>query len=186
MSRFKVSATPLPDLLCLERQLLGDERGFLSRLFCLETLTQLGWSNTVEAVNHSFSAEKGTVRGMHYQLAPYAESKLVTCLQGVIWDVAVDLRPNSPTFLQWHSEILSEENHKSLLIPAGFAHGFQTLSDNVALIYCHSNRYDQASERGLSPQDPTLAIKWPLAISQISVRDREQTWLDSSFSGVCL
>lgn len=186
MSRFKVLTTPLPDLLCLERQLLGDERGFFSRLFCLDTLTELGWPNTVEAVNHSYSAERGTVRGMHYQLAPHTEAKLVTCLQGSIWDVAIDLRNQSPTFLQWHSEILSAENHKSLLIPPGFAHGFQTLTDNVALIYCHSNRYDQASERGLNPQDPVLAIEWPVAISQLSARDRGQTWLEPSFRGVCL
>lgn len=183
MSCFSVLQTPLAGLLCLERQQLGDERGFFSRLFCQETMSELGWPKPIAAVNHSFSAEQGTVRGMHYQLSPHAEAKLVTCLQGNVWDVVVDLRPQSPTFLRWHAEILSEDNHKSLLIPVGFAHGFQTLTDNVTLIYCHSDGYHKPSERGLHPQDPALAIQWPLAISQLSARDSSHAWLEPSFSG---
>ncbi|VEE63446.1 dTDP-4-dehydrorhamnose 3,5-epimerase [Shewanella putrefaciens] len=186
MSRFNVRLTPLAGLLYLERQQLGDERGFLSRLFCQDILSGLGWPNRVAAVNHSFTAQKGTVRGMHYQLQPYAEAKLVTCLQGKVLDVAVDLRPSSSTFLHWHGEILSAENHSSLLIPQGFAHGFQTLTDNVELIYCHSEHYHQPSERGLNPLDPTLGIKWPLVISQLSDRDYNEAWLDESFNGVNL
>lgn len=186
MSRFNVLQTPLAGVLCLERQQLSDERGFFSRLFCQDTMSELGWPKPIAAVNHSFSAEQGTVRGMHYQLSPHAEAKLVTCLQGSVWDVAVDLRPQSPTFLHWHGEILSAENHRSLLIPQGFAHGFQTLTDNVTLIYCHSDSYHQPSERGLHPQDPALAIQWPLVISQLSARDLSHVWLEPSFSGVHL
>jgi dTDP-4-dehydrorhamnose 3,5-epimerase len=123
---------------------------------------------------------------MHYQVAPHTETKLVTCLHGEVWDVVVDLRPESPSFLQWHSERLSALNHRSLLIPAGFAHGFQTLTNDVTLIYCHSDSYQPQSERGLHPKDPRIAIEWPLDISQISERDSSQPWLTPDFNGVTL
>ena len=103
---------------------------------------------------------------MHYQNPPYAEKKLVMCLRGEVWDVAVDLRAGSPTFLQWHAEVLSAANEQAMLIPEGFAHGFQTRTDDVEMIYFHSKKYSPSDERGLSPEDPKLSISWPLPIGR--------------------
>ena len=128
MNRFRIQSTPLSGLQVITRQMLGDHRGFLSRLFCADELAQAGWTKPIAQINHTYTAKKGTVRGMHFQHPPHAEMKLVSCIRGEVWDVAVDLRANSPTFLHWHAEVLSADNHKALLIPEGFAHGFQTLS----------------------------------------------------------
>jgi len=184
MKRFNAQETALSGLYIIERDRLGDHRGYLSRLFCADFLKDIGWNKPIAQLNHTYTAQRGTVRGLHYQCAPFSEAKLVTCLRGEIWDIAVDLRRGSPTFLQWHSEILSESNNKSLLIPEGFAHGFQSLTGDVELVYCHSNSYNADSERGLNIQDPLLDINWPLAIEQISERDRSHPWLDDTFSGV--
>src|SRR5690606_4870438 len=121
---------------------------------------------------------RGTVRGLHYQRSPYSETKLVTCTEGAVWDVVVDIREESPTFLHWHAEELSESNGRALLIPAGFAHGFQTLSDNVTLIYCHDVPYHASAESGLHPKDPMLNIPWPLTITAISSRDNHHPMLE--------
>ena len=112
--------------------------------------------------------------------------KLVTCLRGAIWDVAVDLRAKSPTFLHWHAEELSAANHRALLIPEGFAHGFQTLCDDCELIYLHSMAYAPEAEAGLNPKDPMLSIAWPLAISELSARDAQHSMLDHQFKGLTL
>jgi len=187
MSRFTVSPTKLSGLVCIERKLLGDARGFLSRLFCPEAMREAGWQDKpVAQINHTWTAKKGTVRGLHFQYPPYAETKLVSCIRGTVWDVAVDLRKDSPSYLQWHAEELSENNHRALLIPEGFAHGFQTLSDDVQMIYVHSAPYSQTQEGGLSPNDVMLAIPWPLPISEISERDRMHPPLSSKFEGVTL
>ncbi|MFM7576864.1 MAG: dTDP-4-dehydrorhamnose 3,5-epimerase family protein, partial [Microcystaceae cyanobacterium] len=124
------------------RQPIGDRRGFLARLFCAEELKEAGWHKPIAQINHTYTAQAGTVRGLHYQNPPHAEMKLVTCIQGQIWDIAVDLRANSPTFLTWQGAVLSAENHSALLIPEGCAHGFQALTDDVELIYCHSVPYN--------------------------------------------
>jgi len=108
---------------------------------------------------------------MHFQRAPHEETKFVSCIAGAVFDVAVDIRPDSPTYLKWHGEILSPENAKSMLIPAGFAHGFQTLTENCQLIYLHDKPYAPGSEGGLNGLDPKLAIAWPLQITQMSERD---------------
>jgi dTDP-4-dehydrorhamnose 3,5-epimerase len=123
---------------------------------------------------------------MHFQTAPYAEMKLVSCIQGEVWDVAVDLRADSATFLQWHGEHLSAENRRALLIPEGFAHGFQVLSDGAELLYCHSEPYMPQSEAGVHPQDPKLGISWPLPIAEISDRDNQRPALTPLFTGVSL
>jgi dTDP-4-dehydrorhamnose 3,5-epimerase len=186
VNRFAVEALPLPGLRRVTRQRLGDSRGFLSRLFCAEELARAGWSQPIAQINHTFTARQGTVRGMHYQRPPAAEMKLVSCLRGEVWDVAVDLRAGSETFLQWHAEVLSAENGQALLIPEGFAHGFQALSDEVELLYCHSHAYTPAAEAGLDPRDPRLAIAWPLAITELSARDTDHPPLDGEFKGVVL
>ena len=126
----------------------------------------------------------GTLRGLHYQYQPNSEMKVVTCLKGKIWDVAVDLRRNSKTFLEWHAEILSEENQLSLSIPKGFAHGFQTLTPDVEVLYFHSAPYDANTEAGLRYNDPALNIRWPMEITAISKRDLGHPFLDREFKGV--
>ena len=184
MARFTIQPTSLPGLLQLQRQRIGDARGFLARLFCTEELAAGGWPGPVAQINHTLTERRGTVRGMHFQRPPHAEYKLVSCLRGSICDVAVDLRRGSPTFGRWHAATLSAENGLALLIPAGFAHGFQALEDGVELLYCHSAAYAAAAEGGLHPQDPTLAIAWPLPITELSVRDAGHASLDTQFKGL--
>ena len=186
MSRFAILDTPLTGLKLIERQQLGDSRGFLSRLFCAEELATVGWRKPVAQINQTLTQRAGTVRGMHYQKLPYAEMKLVTCLRGAIWDVAVDLRAGSPTYLQWHAEELSADNHRALLIPEGFAHGFQTLNDDCELLYLHSAAYTPEAEAGLNPKDPMLSITWPRAITELSARDTQSPMLDQQSKGLML
>lgn len=186
MSRFTITDLPLAGLKLVGRQRLGDSRGFLARLFCAEELAVIGWLQPIAQINHTFTARRGTVRGMHFQLPPHAEMKLVTCMQGEVWDVAVDLRAGSPTFLHWHAERLSANNGRALLIPEGFAHGFQALTDGVELLYCHSAAYTQSAEGGVNPQDERLSITWPLAITELSARDAAHPMLEDGFEGVVL
>ena len=185
-SRFDLVATPLVDLLVLQRLPLGDSRGFLERLFCSGELdAQLG-GRRIAQINRTLTARRGTVRGLHFQRPPHAETKFVSCLRGEVLDVAVDLRPDSLTFLHWHSEILSSENHKTLLIPEGFAHGFQTLSDDCEMLYFHTAAHHAPAEDGLNASDPRLAIRWPLPLLELSLRDSALPMLDENFSGVHL
>lgn len=170
----------------MERQRLGDHRGFLARLFCAGELAEAGWTRPITQINHTMTARKGTVRGLHFQHPPQAEMKLVSCIRGEVWDVAVDLRAESPGFLAWHAERLSAENGRALLIPEGFAHGFQALTDEAELLYCHSAAYAPEAEGGLNPLDPRLAIAWPLEIADMSERDRAHPLLDAGFAGVRL
>jgi dTDP-4-dehydrorhamnose 3,5-epimerase len=153
-------------------------------LFCAEEFASIGWRNPVAQINHTMTHRRGTVRGMHFQYPPYAERKLISCLQGEIWDVAVDLRRDSSTFLHWHGETLSAGNQRSLLIPEGFAHGFQTLTEDCELIYLHSATYQPEVEGALNPADPELAIAWPHPISEMSERDRQHPPLGPDFQGV--
>ena len=130
MSRFDFIQTPLSDLILVHRKTAEDNRGFLSRLFCTEAFSEVGIKKPIVQINQTLTRKKGAVRGLHFQHPPHAEIKLVSCLKGEILDVAVDIRRTSPTFLQWHGEILSAANRKSLLIPEGYAHGLQTLEEN--------------------------------------------------------
>lgn len=184
MSRFTVTDLPLAGLKLVERQNLGDSRGFLSRMFCAEELASAGWAKPVAQINLTMTARQGTVRGMHFQHPPHAEMKLVNCLRGAVFDVAVDLRRESPTFLKWHAQELSAENRRSLLIPEGFAHGFQALTDDCELLYFHSMPYASGSEAALNALDPALGIAWPLKITEMSERDRGHSTLTSQFTGL--
>jgi len=186
MSRFAITDLSLLGLKLIEHQCLGDSRGFLSRLFCAEELAIAGWHKPIAQINYTYTTQRGTVRGLHYQQSPHAEMKLVTCLQGEIWDVAVDLRHDSPTFLQWQAENLSASNCKAMLIPEGFAHGFQALTDDVQLLYCHSAAHNPEAEAALNVQDPRLAINWPLAITELSIRDAKYPLVNAKFEGVKL
>jgi dTDP-4-dehydrorhamnose 3,5-epimerase len=171
MKRFEFIKTDLPNLLVVQRTAVEDYRGFLSRIFCAEEFIDAGVDKPVVQINHTFTKMKGAVRGLHFQRPPYAEMKLVTCLQGEVFDVAVDLRRNSPTFLKWHGEVLSDANRRSLLIPEGFAHGFQTLTEDCELIYLHTAAYQPDAEGGLRCDDPVIGIAWPLEIVDLSQRD---------------
>lgn len=186
MSRFLVKDLPLSGLKCIERQRFGDNRGYLARLFCAEELACAGWVKPIAQINHTYTTQMGTVRGMHFQHPPHAEMKLVSCVRGEIWDVAVDVRAGSPTFLRWHAECLSAENGRALLIPEGFAHGFQALTNDVELVYCHSMPYVSEAEGALNPNDVRLGIQWPLPITEISARDSSQQQIDNLFEGVRL
>jgi dTDP-4-dehydrorhamnose 3,5-epimerase len=184
MSRFAITDLPLAGLKLVERQRLGDSRGFLSRLFCAEELAAAGWRKPIAQINQTYTGMRGTVRGMHWQHPPHAEMKLVSCIRGEVWDVAVDVRAGSPTFLQWHAQCLSAAYGLALLIPEGFAHGFQTLTADVELLYCHSAAYNARAEVGLNPQDARLAINWPLPITELSARDADHALIESGFKGV--
>lgn len=184
MSRFTVANLSMPGLKLIERQRLGDARGFLSRLFCADELASAGWHKPIAQINHTRTALSGSIRGMHYQMPPHAEMKLVSCIRGEVWDVVVDLRVNSSTFLQWHSQTLSADNGHALLIPEGFAHGFQTITDDVEMLYLHSVAYNPTAEAALRFDDPRLGVPWPLAVTEISARDRAHALLSPAFEGI--
>lgn len=162
----------------------ADARGSFSRIFCANELAGVGWTGPVAQVNHSVNIARGTVRGLHYQRAPWAELKLVRCVRGQIWDVVVDLRRDSTTFLQWHAQELSAQSDVALLIPHGCAHGFQTLSEDAEIIYCHSMPYVPQAQAGAHPCDPKLAIDWPLPVQRLSSRDADWPALAADFTGV--
>ena len=182
--RFQVKPGTLAGLQVITRQPIVDARGWFERAYCFDTFTKLGIHKTIAQINRSFTAQKGGVRGMHFQLAPFIETKIVSCLQGEVFDVALDLRPDSPTFLQWHGEVLSASNHRSLLIPDGFAHGFQALSENCELLYLHTQNFAPDAASGLNPLDPKLAIRWPLPVTEMSEGDQTRPMLTADFEGI--
>jgi dTDP-4-dehydrorhamnose 3,5-epimerase len=184
MSRFAVEKTPIDGLQVIQRKVIGDERGYFERMFCRNELKLIIGQRSIVQINHTLTAKAGTVRGMHYQHPPNAEMKLVSCLRGEVFDAAIDLRKDSPTFLQSHVEILSEKNHHTLCVPEGFAHGFQALTDHCELIYLHTAAYAPDAELGLNALDSRLAISWPMPIAERSERDQNYAMLTSDFSGL--
>lgn len=182
--RFTITATAIAGVQVVERKTIGDERGFLARLFCAEELAAVGWTRPVAQINHTFTAARGTVRGLHFQHPPHAEMKLVTCIRGAIFDVAVDLRGGSPSFLAHHGEVLSRDNSRALLIPEGCAHGFQALTDDVEIIYLHSAPFAAAFEGGIAPLDVRLGINWPLPVTVISERDARHPEIAADYKGL--
>lgn len=184
MSRLTVTGTAIAGLCVVQRQRLKDDRGFLSRLFCAQELASAGWIKPIAQINHTFTAARGTVRGMHFQCPPHTEMKLVTCLHGAVWDVGLDLRAGSSTFLQWCAAELSADNGCALLIPEGCAHGFQALTDDCELLYLHTTHYAAQAEGGLSATDARLAIRWPLPITLQSPRDLGHPRLAADFKGL--
>ncbi len=162
----------------------GDERGWFARTFCKKEFEQIGHYKDWVQMNHSFSAESGTVRGLHFQLPPFGEIKMVRCISGSVFDVIVDIRKGSPTFLQWIGVELSAINKKMMYIPEGFAHGFQTIAENTELIYHHSAFYEPQAESGLNMADTLLNISWPKAITAISDRDKHHQIITEHFKGI--
>lgn len=184
MSRFDFIDTPIHNLKIVQRTKIEDRRGFFSRFYCSKEFLKAGVEKPVVQINQSFTAEAGCVRGFHFQFPPHAETKIVSCIKGEVFDVAVDLRVGSPTFLHWHGEILSSCNHKSLIVPEGFAHAFQTLTEDCELIYLSTSPYAQEFESALNVKDPKLAVDWPLPISTLSERDANHSFITSDFIGV--
>ena len=181
---FDFRQTLLEGLTLIQRKKNEDNRGFFSRFFCAEEYAALGLKENIAQINHTRTMRTGTVRGLHFQYPPHSEIKIVSCVRGEVFDVVVDIRRGSETFLQWHGETLSEDNFRSLFIPRGFAHGFQTLDEDCELIYLHSTPYQQASEGALNVNDPRLSIRWPLSIVDLSERDSSHPFISDNFNGL--
>jgi dTDP-4-dehydrorhamnose 3,5-epimerase len=165
--------TPLKDAYIIEVEKLEDERGFFARTWCQQEFTKQNLDPCLVQCNISFNKKKGTLRGMHFQVPPFAETKLVRCTQGAIYDVIADLRPESETYLHWTAVELTADNRKALYVPKGFAHGFQTLEDHTEIFYQMSEFYAPNQAGGFRWNDPTFNINWPESISIISDRDQE-------------
>ncbi len=174
----KFTPTPLAGVWIIDGERIEDERGFFARSWCRREFQQHGLNPQLVQCSVSFNRKKGTLRGMHYQIAPHEEAKLVRCTRGAIYDVAVDLRSASPTCKQWTAVELTAENGRALYISEGFAHGFQTLADNAEVFYQMSEFYHPESARGVRWDDPQLAILWPVADKIISPRDQALPGLD--------
>ena len=179
-----ILATAIARVSVIETKAFSDVRGSFTRLFCADELAPVIGERSIVQVNLSRTVGAGAIRGMHFQYPPHAEMKLVRCLSGRVWDVAVDLRTGSPTFLQWHAEELTADNLRMLVIPEGCAHGFQTLEADSELLYLHTAYYAPAWESGCRYDDPRLGINWPLPASDLSTRDRQHALLDAQFPGV--
>jgi dTDP-4-dehydrorhamnose 3,5-epimerase len=176
--------TKLKDLVVINFEPYEDERGYFYRVFCKNELRAINFKEEIVQINQSKTKEKGSIRGMHFQLPPSAEIKLVKCLKGAVYDVAIDIRQGSPTLLQWHGEILSADNLKMMFIPKGFAHGFQTLNKNSELLYLHTEFYSPEHEGGIKYNDPLINIIWPLKITNVSDKDENFELLSKDFKGI--
>lgn len=164
----------------------GDARGGFARWFCEDELASVLGSSRIVQINNSVTAEPGSVRGMHFQYAPHAEKKLIRCIAGRVFDVVLDLRRGSPTFLQWRAVELAAGDDRAILIPEGCAHGFQALSADASLLYLHTAAYAPAAEGGVRHDDPRAAIAWPLPPKNLSPRDLQHPLLASDFDGISL
>ena len=184
MGQFVIQNLNLLGTKKIKKKKYQDKRGYLSRVFCYEELKKNKINFNIKQINITLTKKKGTIRGLHFQLPPHSEIKMVSCIKGKIFDVIVDLRKNSKTFLQTYSEILSEKNQKSLIVPRGFAHGFQALEDNCEILYFHSENYNSDYEDGIKYNDPQLSIKWPKNITNISKRDDNFKLILENFKGL--
>jgi dTDP-4-dehydrorhamnose 3,5-epimerase len=180
----EIFRTPLAGLIVAKSVRKSDTRGSFARLFCEESLKPHLQARHIVQINSSHTAQSGAIRGLHYQRPPYAEMKFVRCMRGKVWDVVVDLRQHSPTFLHWHAEELSSLNEHMMVIPEGCAHGFQTLEPASEMLYLHTAPYTPKAEGGLAYNDPMLAISWPLPVTDVSMADKQRTPLTSEFHGL--
>jgi dTDP-4-dehydrorhamnose 3,5-epimerase len=180
----KFTPTHLAGSYVVELEPFTDERGWFARYFCKNEFEAIGHNKEWLQMNHSFTKEKGTLRGMHFQHPPHSEIKLVRCIAGAVYDVIVDLREGSATFLQYFGLELSAANRRMIYIPEGFAHGFITLADNTELLYHHSRFYTPGAEGGLHYNDPRLGIQWPASPAILSDRDQQHLYIDNRFKGI--
>ena len=182
----KILQSPFKNAFVLEAEPYIDYRGKFGRIYCQDELKQIGHYKQIVQINHSFTRKKGAIRGMHFQYPPKAEIKMVRCLRGSVFDVIVDLRGDSPTFLRWYGEVLSDDNLKMMYVPEGFAHGFQTLEEDSELLYLHTEFYSPEHEGGVRYNDPRLNISWPLEVTEVSQKDQEYSLLSNDFEGIIL
>jgi dTDP-4-dehydrorhamnose 3,5-epimerase len=180
----KFIPTPLKDAYTIELERRGDERGFFARFFCENEFGAAGLNTHFVQGNNSLSAKKGTLRGLHYQLAPAAEVKLVRCLHGALFDAIIDIRPDSPTFGRWFGAELTAENRVMMYVPRGFAHAILTLTDDTEALYLVSDFYSPENERGVRWNDPRFNVAWPITPVEISAKDAAWPDFDPQFHGV--
>jgi len=181
-----VRATHIDGVFTVKTRRHVDSRGSFARLFCEQELSEVIGGRRIVQINHSRTSRVGTVRGMHFQYPPHAEMKMVRCIKGRVWDVAVDLRADSPTFLHWYAVELSSENDRMLVIPEGFAHGIQALEPDSELFYLDTAFYTPAAEGGVRYNDPAIHIAWPVAPTDISDRDINHALLKPDYRGITL
>lgn len=184
MGSLSVVETPLAGLLEIQALSNSDQRGSFRRLFCVDDLALIRPRLEFSQINLSETSHRGTVRGMHFQRSPAAEAKLISCVRGTVFDVAIDLRANSPTFLQWHGVELSDRNMCSVFVPEGFAHGFQALSDNACLVYMHTHSWTPECEGGVRYDDPAFGIRWPMLPQHLSEKDEGHQMIGQDFTGL--
>jgi dTDP-4-dehydrorhamnose 3,5-epimerase len=180
-ARLSAQETPLAGLLLITRKVISDHRGYLERLFCTTEFAPFLDGRSIVQINHTQTRNAGAARGMHFQREPYQETKIVSCLRGEVFDVAVDLRNGSATFGNWYGAVLSADNHSSLYIPEGFAHGFQTLCSDCEMLYFHTAPYSAEAEGAVNMLDPAFGIEWPLTITERSARDEGHPLITSTF-----
>lgn len=176
--------TPLAGSYVIDLAPRTDHRGWFARTYCKQEFAQIGHTKEIVQMNQSYTRGKGALRGMHFQRQPHREIKIVRCVAGAVFDVIVDLRKQSPTFLKWFGVELSAQNKKTLYVPEGFAHGFQTLEDDSELLYLVSECYAPQAEGGVRYNDPAFGIQWPLAVTDLSEKDAVHPFLTENFEGL--
>jgi dTDP-4-dehydrorhamnose 3,5-epimerase len=182
--KLKICKGALDGIFIIDAEPFTDDRGSFTRFFCPVELTDLFGSRSIKQLNSSVTKKPGSIRGMHFQLPPKMEMKLVRCIKGSVWDVVVDLRQGSQTFLKWESIEISAKNQKMVLIPEGFGHGFQVLDENSELLYLHSQSYEPKLTGRVKYDDPRLSIDWPLPVADISLQDLNVPFLTNAFNGI--
>ena len=165
---------------------ISDTRGFFVRSYCSDEFEKINIQKPIQQINHSLTSAVGSIRGMHFQYPPHAETKIVRCIAGEVFDVAVDLRKGSETFLQWYGEYLTPNNLRMMVIPEGFAHGFQVIKKNTEILYLHTASYTPEVESGIPFDDEKVGIEWPLQVTDISNRDRNHKIITEKFKGISL
>ena len=178
------TATSLAGAWLIDLEPYSDQRGWFARYYCKDEFERIGHTREWVQLNHSVSYARGTLRGMHFQHPPHREIKMVRCIAGSIFDVIIDIRQDSPSFLQWFGVELSAANRRMLYIPEGFAHGFQTLEPDTELLYHHTEFYTPGAEGGYRYDDPSFSIGWPLPVAVISERDLAHPSIDKNFKGI--
>lgn len=182
----EISDTSIQGLKLISGGGFKDSRGSFERLFCVNELTEILGDRQIVQINYSVTKSVGAIRGLHYQKPPQAEMKLIRCLRGKVWDVGLDVRKGSSTFLKYYSVELSSRNGLMVILPEGVAHGFQVLESDSEMLYLHTAPYNKGSESALRYSDPKLSIDWPLPATDLSQRDKSHLLLDNSFKGLFL
>lgn len=177
-------STPIADVRVIDLEKCGDQRGFFARMFCQREMEGQGLNSEIRQINASYNSSKGTLRGLHYQLAPAAEVKIIRCIRGALYDVVLDLRPDSPSFKRWYGLELTEANRTLLYVPKGCAHGFYTLEDDTEALYLVDAEYTADQERGVRYDDPRFGIVWPGRPEVISQKDQSWPDFDPEWHGV--